>query len=143
MIEIRQLLQEDLKFVRENPLESAVKGYPAMSIDYRTSYTALWNGIIVGVGGAAMLWKGVWEFWLILAKDSKLDGTHGIIAFDVIRKKVDEIIEENNIVRAQATARLDFPKAIEMLEALGFEREGLLRAYTPDGASVYRYARIT
>lgn len=142
MIEIRQLKQEDLKYVRENPLESAVKGYPAMSIDYRTSYTALWDDIIVGVGGAAILWKGVWEFWLILAGDSKLDGLHGIVAFDAIKEKVDEIIEDNKIVRAQATARLDFPKGIKMLEALGFEREGLLRRYAPDGASVYRYARI-
>lgn len=142
MIEIRQLLQEDLKFVRENPLESAVKGYPAMSIDYRTSYTALWDGRIVGVGGASMMWTGVWEFWLILSKDTKLDGVHGIVAFDAIKKKVDEIIKDNKIVRAQATARVDFPKAIKMLEALGFEREGLLRRYTPDGASVYRYARI-
>lgn len=143
MIEIRALLQEDLKYVRENPLEDAVKGYPDMPIDYKTSYTALWDGRVVGVGGASMMWKGVWEFWLILTKDSKREGAHSIVALEAIRKKIDEIIEENSIVRAQAVVRLDFPKGIKMLEALGFEREGLLRRYTPDGASVYRYARIT
>lgn len=113
-----------------------------MPIDYRNSYTALWNGKIVGVGGISILWSGVGELWLILAKDSKRDGMNGVIALDAIRKKVDEIIEENKIVRAQATVRLDFPKGIKMLESFGFQREGCLRRYTPDGCSVYRYARI-
>lgn len=142
MIEIRALLQEDLKYVRKNPLEDAVKGYPDMPIDYKTSYTALWDGVIVGAGGASMMWKGVWEFWIILTKNSKRGGIYGITALEAIRRKIDEIIEENDIVRAQATVRLDFPKGIRMLEALGFEREGLLRRYTPDGASVYRYAKV-
>lgn len=142
MIEIRQLKDGDIDYVKSNPLEDAVKSYPNMQVDVQTSYTALWDGKIVGVGGASMMWKGVYEFWLILTKDSNLNGAHGIIAFDAIRKKIDEIIEDNDIKRAQATARLDFPKAIKMLEALGFQREGLLRRYTPDGASVYRYSRI-
>ena len=143
MIEIRQLQDGDIEYVRANPLEDAVKSYPNMQVDPKTSYTALWDGVIVGVGGAAMMWKGVWEFWLILTKDSKLDGAHGIVAFEAIRKKIDEIIEDNNIVRAQAIARLDFPKAIKMLEALGFHLEGYMKKYTPDFCDVYRYARIT
>ena len=142
MIEIRQLQDGDIEYVKANPLEDAVKGYPNMQVDPKTSYTALWDNVIVGVGGAAMMWKGVYEFWLILTKDSKLDGAHGIVAFEAVRKKIDEIIEENNIVRAQATARLDFPKAVKMLEALGFTFEGILRKYTPDKCDVYRYARI-
>lgn len=142
MIKIRKLQDGDIEYVRANPLEEAVKNYPDMPIDPKTSYTVLWDDVIVGVGGVSMMWKGVGEMWLILTKDSKRDGIHGIVALNTIRKKVDEIIEENNIVRAQATARIDFPKGIQMLEALGFEREGFLRRYCPDGCSVYRYARI-
>ena len=143
MIEIRQLQDGDIEYVRANPLEEAVKGYPDLPIDYRNSYTALWNRKIVGVGGISIMWSGVGELWLILSKDSKRDGMNGVIALDAIGKKVNEIIRENKIVRAQATVRIDFPKGIQMLEALGFEREGLLRRYTPDGCSVYRYSRIT
>ena len=142
MIEIRQLQDGDMEYVRANPLEGAVKDYPDMPIDPKTSYTALWDGKIVGVGGIAMMWKGVGELWLILTKDSNRAGAHGLVAFDAIRKKIDEIIEENNIIRAQAIARLDFPKAIDMLTWLGFENEGRLRKYTPDGCDVYRFARI-
>ncbi len=142
MIEIRQLQDGDIEYVKANPLEDAVKSYPNMQVDPKTSYTALWDGVIVGVGGASMMWKGVYEFWLILTKDSKLDGAHGIVAFEAIRKKIDEIIEENNIVRAQAIVRLDFPRGIKMLEALGFIAEGYLKKYTPDGCDVYRYAKV-
>lgn len=142
MIEIRQIQDGDIEYVRANPLEEAVKGYPDLPIDYRNSYTALWDGKIVGVGGISIMWSGVGELWLILTNDSKLNGAHGIVALEAIRKKIDEIIEENKIVRAQATVRLDFPKGIKMLESFGFQREGLLRRYTPDGCSVYRYSRI-
>lgn len=142
MIKIRKLQDGDIEYVRANPLEDTVKNYPDMPIDPKTSYTALWDGVIVGVGGASIMWEDTWEFWLILTKDSKRDGAHGIVAFDAIRKKIDEIIEENNIVRAQATVRLDFPKGIKMLMALGFEKEGLLKKYTPDRCDVYRFARI-
>ena len=142
MIEIRQLQDGDMEYVKANPLEGAVKDYPDMPIDPKTSYTALWDGKIVGVGGAAMLWESNWEFWLILSKDSNRAGAHGLVAFDAIRKKIDEIIEDNNIVRAQATARLDNPKAIDMLIWLGFENEGRLRKYTPDRCDVFRFARI-
>ena len=142
MIEIRKLQDGDIEYVKANPLEDAVKSYPNMQVDPKTSFTALWDGVIVGVGGAAMMWKGVYEFWLMLTKDSKLDGAHGIVAFEAIRKKIDEIIEENNIVRAQAVVRLDFPRGIKMLEALGFQMEGYLKKYTPDFCDVYRYAKV-
>lgn len=142
MIKIRQLQDGDIEYVRANPLEDAIKSYPDMPIDPKTSYTALWDGKIVGVGGISMLWKGVGELWLILTKDSNREGAHGLVAFDAIRKKIDEIIEENDIVRAQATARLDNPKAIDMLVWLGFENEGRLRKYTPDRCDVFRFARI-
>jgi hypothetical protein len=141
-IEIRDLKDGDLEQVRANPLEDAVKCYPDLPIDPRASYTALWDDVIVACGGAVMMWKGVWEFWLILTKDSKLDGAHSIVALEAIRRKIDEIIEENNIVRAQAVVRLDFPRGIRMLEALGFQAEGYMRKYTPDFCDVYRYARI-
>jgi hypothetical protein len=141
-LSIRQIQEGDIEYVRANPLEEAVKSYPDMQVDPKTSYTALWDGVIVGVGGASLMWGGVYEFWLILTKDSNRNGTHSIVAFEAIKKKIDEIIKENEIFRAQAVVRLDFPKGIKMLEALGFQREGLLRRYTPDGASVYRYSRI-
>ena len=46
----------------------------------------------------------------------------------------------DTVRRIDATAREDFPQASRMLEMLGFEREGLMKSYGPDGSSHYLFA---
>jgi RimJ/RimL family protein N-acetyltransferase len=61
-------------------------------------------------------------------------------------KRVRSFLENSmpdTVRRIDATARADFPPAGRMLEMLGFEAEGLMKQYGPDGASHYIYARIT
>ena len=142
MITIRDLQDGDLEYVRENPLEGAVKNYPKM-IPTPPAFTAIFEDKIVGVGGAIVLWDGVGEFWLMLTADCKRDGVFGIMAFQAIKDKVDDIIEKHKLRRAQCTVRVDFPKARKMVEAIGFKLEGLMKKYCPDGCDVWLYARIT
>ena len=142
MITIRDLQDGDLEYVRENPLEGAVKNYPRM-IPTPPAFTAIFEDKIVGVGGAIILWDGVGEFWLMLTADCKRDGVFGIMAFQAIKNKVDDIIEKHKLRRAQCTVRVDFPKARKMVEAIGFKLEGLMKKYCPDGCDVWLYARIT
>ncbi len=139
---IRDLQDGDLEYVRENPLEGAVKNYPKM-IPTPPAYTIIFDDEIVGVGGMIILWKGVAEMWLMLTANCRKEGFFGIIAFEAIKNKVDEMLEEHKIRRAQATVRIDFPKAKKMVKALGFELEGIMKSYTPDGADVELYARIS
>ncbi len=142
-MELRKSTQEDMAFVRQNPFEGAVKNYPYMEIPHENCYTAIYESAIVGVGGMIILWDGVGEVWLMLTADCKKYGIFGIVAFEALRKKVDELIEEHKMRRVQATIRTDFPKAKKMIKALGFELEGIMRAYAPDGADVELYARLT
>ena len=142
-MEFRQATQEDLDYVRSNPFEGPVKGYPYLEVPTEHCYAAIFEGHIVGVGGLAIHWEGVAEVWMILTADCKKKGLYGIVALYAIQNKMDELIEENNIWRAQATVRTDFPKAIEMIEFFGFQREGLLRKYFPDKCDGYRYARLS
>lgn len=142
MITIRDLQNGDLDYVRENPLEGAVKNYPKM-FPTPPAFTALFEGNIVGVGGMIILWDGVGEMWLMLTADCKREGAFGMIAFEAIKKKVDELIKEYKMKRVQCTVRIDFPKAKRMVEALGFRQEGIMLRYCPDGCDVWRYARIT
>jgi len=142
MITIRDLQDGDLEYVRENPLEGAVKNYPKM-IPTPPAFTAIFEDKIVGVGGAIVLWDGVGEFWLMLTADCKREGVFGIMAFQAIKDKVDDIIEKHKLRRAQCTVRVDFPKARKMVEAIGFKLEGLMKKYCPDGCDVWLYARIT
>lgn len=142
MIEIRELQEGDLEYVRENPLEGAVKNYPKMT-PTPPAFTILFEDKIVGVGGVSIAWQGVGEFWLMLTADCKREGIYGIIAFEAIKNKVDELIEEHKLRRSQCTVRVDLPKARKMVEALGFKLEGLMKKYCPDGCDVWLYSRIT
>lgn len=142
MIKIRDLQDGDIEYVRENPLEGAVKNYPKM-IPTPPAFTALLEGKIVGVGGMIILWEGVGEMWLMLTAECKREGVFGIMTFEAIKKKVDELIEEHKIRRAQCTVRVDFPKAKKMVIALGFTLEGLMKCYCPDSADVWLFSRIT
>ena len=141
-MEFRKATQQDLDYVKANPFEGAVKDYPYMQVPDDNCYTAIFQDEIVGVGGLVIHWPGVAEAWLILTANCKKGGLHGVIALRAIRDKLEELLKENNIRRVQSTIRTDFPIAIEMIEFLGFEREGLLREYCPDRSDAYRYARI-
>lgn len=142
MIKIRDLQNGDIEYVRENPLEGAVKNYPKMT-PTPPAFTAEFEGKIVGVGGMIILWEGVGEMWLMLTADCKREGVFGIMAFETIRNKVNELIVEYKMRRVQCTVRIDFPKAKRMVEALGFRQEGIMLEYCPDSCDVYLYARIT
>ena len=91
-MEFRATTQEDLDYVRRNPLEDAVKNYPHMQIPDENCITAILGGHIVGVGGVIVLWPGVGELWLMLTVDCKKHGAHGLFAINVIRNKIDEIL---------------------------------------------------
>lgn len=138
----RETTQEDLEYVRQNPFEGAVKNYPYMQAPKNNCYTVIFEDCIVGVGGLMVLWEGVGELWLMLTADCKKHGFYGIIALSAIKDKMEELIENNNLRRAQATIRTDFPQAIKMIESFGFEREGLLKQYCPDKGNVYMYAKM-
>ena len=142
MIELKPISQADLDFVRENPLEGAVKQYPYIPAPSDNAFSVYCEGELVRVGGLVVYWDGVGELWLMLTSNCKREGFHGVAALLTIRRTVDELIEKNNLWRAQATVRTDFPQACRMVEALGFEKEGLLKQYCPDKADVYMYARL-
>lgn len=141
MIEIRDLQDGDIEYVRDNPLEGAVKNYPKM-IPIPPAFTALFEDKIVGVGGMIILWDGVGEMWLMLTADCKREGIFGIMALQTIKDKVDELIREHKMRRVQCTVRVDFPKARKMVSSLGFTLEGLMKCYCPDGCDVWMYSRI-
>jgi RimJ/RimL family protein N-acetyltransferase len=69
-------------------------------------------------------------------------GIYGLIALGAIQKKFEELLEDNNILRAEANIRPDFDAAIKMVEFLGFEREGLMKCQLPDGGDAFLYAKI-
>lgn len=141
-MEFRQATQEDMALVRLDPFEGSIKDYPYMEIPDDNCYTGIFESEIVGVGGLVMKWEGVGLLWLMLTNRCRKNDVFGLIALRAIKGKMDELIENNHLWRAEATVRTDFPQAIKMIEFFGFEREGLMRKYCPDKADAYLYSRI-
>jgi hypothetical protein len=121
-----------------NPLEEAVKSYPKME-PQPPAFTGRIDGVVVGVGGIQILWEGVGEAWVILSQ-AALD--HKIETYRGIFKKLKELIEECDLRRVQSVIRVDFPQAIRMIEHLGFQLEGYMKGYCPDGCDVFMYGRV-
>ena len=141
-MKLRQVTQEDLDYVRQNPFEDAVKGYPYMECPDENTYIAIYESHIVAVGGLYIRWEGVGLLWLMLTADCKKYNFYGVLALDAIKEKMEFLISENNLWRAEAVVRVGFHKAIKMIEFLGFRRESTLEKYMPDKTDGYLYVRI-
>lgn len=104
------------------------------------SVSVIRNGHLLGAGGIFPIWDGVGEAWVLPAA---LVQKHKRMFVKLIRENMAQMTNEFNFRRVQATARADAPKARRFLEFLGFEREGFLRAYGPDGADHVLYAKLS
>ena len=54
----------------------------------------------------------------------------------------DHMQEEYKYQRIQASISVKDAKAKRFAEWLGFENEGIMKKYGPDGSDYYRYARV-
>ncbi len=141
-MEFRKATQEDLAFVRLNPFEGAVKEYPYMEVPDENTYCVIYDSVIVAVGGLCVRWEGVGLLWLMLTAQCRKDGIHGFRALYAIREKMEYLIEVNNLHRAEAYVRTDFPQAIKMIETFGFKRECLMAQQCPDRSNAFLYAKV-
>lgn len=103
------------------------------------SFTALINNKPIAAGGIYVLWDGVAEGWVMATKDI---WQHSIVMAKHFKKKTDVLIETTNIKRLQTTVKADFKLGHRFAQWLGFEKEGLMKYYGPDGSDYVRYARI-
>ena len=129
---------------RDNSLATAERG--SMKKEYIVnmarlgrSFSLLTNGTLIASGGLFKIWDGMAEAWFI---PSELIKPHRRQVVKQLRDHIDQLSVENDYRRLQATSRSDFSAGQRFLEFLGFEREGLLRKYGPDGADHYLYARV-
>ena len=103
------------------------------------SFTALINNKPIAAGGIFVLWDGVAEGWVMATSEI---WKHSIVMAKHFKKKTDVLIETTNIKRLQTTVKADFKLGQRFAQWLGFEKEGLMKYYGPDGSDYIRYARI-
>ena len=139
MLELREFIREDMDNI-DLGYEMLQSHKDAFKAPYAIhGYTLLEDSEIVAMGGVHMLWNKVGEAWVMLGKDAKSKprtvAKYADLMFDVI-------IHKNKLNRVQASIAVNDAKAIRFGKWLGFEMEGLMRRYGPDGSDYYRVARV-
>jgi len=94
---------------------------------------------VVACIGITNIVTGVAEIWAItgVLVDKYPKDFH-----KTCQRIIDYAFEIDNLHRLQCTAEASFDKTIKWLENLGFEREGVLRNYTPDKKDMCIYAML-
>lgn len=106
----------------------AIKGYSLFKED-----------LIVAAAGVHILWGGVAEGWIVMSK-------HGYSAPKTVARYTDRLFDgimaDNELWRIQASVSASDTKALRFASWLGFEDEGLMKKYGPDGSDYRRVARF-
>jgi RimJ/RimL family protein N-acetyltransferase len=139
MLELREFIREDMDNI-DLGYEMLQSHKDAFKAPYAIhGYTLLEDGEIVAMGGVHMLWDKVGEAWVMLGKNAKSRprtvAKYADLMFDVI-------VHKNKLNRVQASIAVNDAKAVRFGKWMGFEMEGLMRRYGPDGSDYYRVARV-
>tara|TARA_R100001082_G_C4357458_1_gene157604 strand:- start:1325 stop:1747 length:423 start_codon:yes stop_codon:yes gene_type:complete len=103
------------------------------------AFTVMQGETVVALGGIHVLWNGVGEGFCMLSKHS--DKWQTSIA-RYAKNMFEGIIENNGLHRVQASIHEKDPEAIRFAKWLGFENEGIMLHYGPDGSNYYRMSMV-
>jgi len=93
------------------------------------------DGRIIACAGVALEPYGSGTLWSFISRDA---GKH----FIVLDRAVRRMLSIPNVRRIDATTEAGFSQGCRWLEMLGFEFEGVMRKYGPDGSDHVRYAKV-
>lgn len=98
-------------------------------------WTGEHNDKVVAMGGVIPIWPGRGAAWMWMADVS---GRHMV----KIHRAVENFLIQSPFRRVEATVDIGFEPGIRWMKMLGFELEGYLKAYKPDGGDVLSFARV-
>lgn len=99
------------------------------------AYTGFVDGLPVAAAGIANLWPGRAEAWAVMTPATR----HHMTA---ITRAVRAFLDLAEVRRIDCAVKADFEAGHRWARLLGFEQEGVMRAYGPDGCDYARYARV-
>jgi len=103
------------------------------------AYSVFDGEVCVFCGGVRIIWPGAGEAWLICSNDLG----HYVRELCLITPRyLKWIIEDHDLRRVQAVVQSDWTQAVRFLEKLGFDMEGVMRKYGPNGEDYIMYARV-
>ena len=102
-------------------------------------YAIMGNKEVIAVGGIHEMWDGVGEGWVVLSKHAP---SWRLSLARYARTLFNSILETTDLHRVQASIHVGNPGAIKFAEWMGFENEGIMLKFGPDGSDYYRMARV-
>jgi hypothetical protein len=97
------------------------------------------RGEVLACAGALIPWAGVAELWLALPPAGLAQLPK---VYRVLRRLLDDFVDEYKIHRLTADARADDPKAARFLWHFGFARESVMRRHGPNREDFARYVLL-
>ena len=101
------------------------------------AFTGFINGKPIGCAGVIRLDEGDdrAHVWALMTAQT---GPHML----AITRAIRGFLRTTAIRRLESPVFLDYPQGLRWIEMLGFEREGLMRRYTPDNRDAWLYAKV-
>ena len=141
MIRIARMRAEHLVGFRLQPKQAMLAGnladpaYVAALVGSGNAYAALDGDHAVAFAGCLELWQGRAYLWSLMGEDS---GPH----MRTLVRAAAGYLRVAPWHRIEAAVASDFRAGHRLVRLLGFEFEGRMRAYAPDGADHDLYARV-
>lgn len=89
---------------------------------------------VVACGGLCIQWEGRGVAWAIISKGAPLVP---------VTRSVLHVLNQHGIPRrVECFVDVSFREGVRWAEMLGFQREGLMRAFSPDGRDHLLFARV-
>ena len=119
---------------------SAVPGWDEAAMRWAgmgPAFTLMVDNRVEACGGIIMIDETFGECWLLIPKSA-----YGIIIYRAIIKKLSELMKQCKFRRLQAFVLEGFDHGENLVKRLGFELEGRLRKYGPNGENLHLYAKV-
>lgn len=116
--------------------EIAKPEYGPALVEAGPCYSAVDGDNVLACAGFYPQWTGRAIVWALLSETA---GRH----FVRIHRAVLRSFELHPFRRIETAVAAGFPEGDRWATMLGFQREGLMRAYLPDGGDAHLYARVS
>jgi len=104
-------------------------------------WAAVRNGQVLALAGLVLHWPGRASCWCLIGADFPTTGW--VWLTKQVRRRMGAAIRELALHRVEAESAYGWLPGVRWLELLGFEREGLMRAYGHDGRDFIRWAKVS
>ena len=141
MIRIARMRPEHVAGFRLQPRQAMLAGnlsdpsYVDALVRSGNAFTALSDGRAVAFGGCLELWQDRAYIWSLIGEDA---GPH----MRTLVRAAAGYLKAATWRRIEAAVASDFEAGHRLVRLLGFEFEGRMKAFSPDGADHDLYARV-